>query len=115
MTSLRDEIDEILVDAYGEYEQMSAWECTFMEGVTMPFQASLLGVPVEVKEFQISDSNVLQCLVVREKEKRRRWIAVEELDDEKLPEDFGHLLALYCAWLERLLNAAPGPADKGQD
>jgi len=79
---------------------MSGWECAFTDGVEVPFQASLLGVPVEVREFQISDSNVLQCLVIREKESRQRWIAVEELDEENLPEDCGHLLALYRAWLE---------------
>jgi hypothetical protein len=45
-------------------------------------------------------ANVLQCLVIREKENRQRWIAVEELDEENLPEDCGHLLALYRAWLE---------------
>ena len=37
---------------------------------------------------------------LREKEDRQRWIAVEELDEENLPEDCGHLLALYRAWLE---------------
>jgi len=79
---------------------MSGWECAFTDGVEVPFQASLLGVPVEVREFQISDSNVLQCLVIREKENRQRWIAVEELDEENLPEDCGHLLVLYRAWLE---------------
>jgi len=99
MASIRDEIDEILVDTYGEYEQMSAWDCAFSEGAEIPFRASLLGMPVEVKEFRISDSNVLQCLVVREKEKRERWIAVEDLDEEKLPEEFGHILGLYRAWL----------------
>jgi hypothetical protein len=45
-------------------------------------------------------ANVLQCLVIREKENRQRWIAVEELDEENLPEDCGHLLVLYRAWLE---------------
>jgi hypothetical protein len=35
-----------------------------------------------------------------QKENRQRWIAVEELDEENLPEDCGHLLALYRAWLE---------------
>lgn len=99
MSSIREEIDEILVDAYGEYEQMAAWDCAFTEEVEVPFQASLLGMPVEVREFRISDSNVLQCLVIREKEKRERWIAVEDIDDEKLPEECGRLLALYRAWL----------------
>ena len=37
---------------------------------------------------------------LREKENRQRWIALEELDEENLPEDCGHLLVLYRAWLE---------------
>jgi hypothetical protein len=115
MTSLREEIEDILVDAYGEYEQMTAWEYAFTEAVTMPFQASFLGVSVEVIGFKISDSDVLQCLVAREQkqkqgnfrqqekqkqEKLQRWILVEELDNEKLPEDFRHLLSLYRTWLK---------------
>jgi len=99
-SDLREEIAEILVDAYGEYEQMSSWEVAFTDGVALPFSASLLGVPVQVKAFEVRDTNVLKCLVVREKEKRERWIAVEELDTETLPGDYGHLLGLYRAWLE---------------
>ena len=99
MSSKRDEIEEILVDAYGEYEQMGSWEVAFTDGIELPFHASLLGVPVEVREFQVSDANVLQCLVVREPEKRQRWITVDELDQELLPEDCSHYLSLYRAWL----------------
>ena len=94
-----EEIEEILVDSYGEYEQMASWEVAFTDGVEVPFQASLLGVPVEVTQFQVSDANVLQCLVTRKKENRQRWIGVEDLDDENLPEDCRHLLTLYRAWL----------------
>ncbi len=117
MAGPREEIDEILVDAYGEYEQMASWECAFTDGVAVPLQASLLGVPVQVQAFQTSDSNRLQCLVVRQQEKRQeqgqhlvlnrmstgkqqRWISVEELDDENLPKECAHLLSLYKAWLE---------------
>lgn len=100
MATIREEIEEILVDSYGEYEQMSSWEVAFTDGVQVPFEASLLGVPVEVNAFQVSDANTLQCLVVRKKEKRERWIAVEELDEENLPADCAHLLTLYLAWLE---------------
>ena len=100
MSTIREEIEEILVDSYGEDEQMSSWEVAFTDGVAVPFKASLLGVSVEVRAFQVSDNNVLQCLVVRQNENRQRWIAVEELDEENLPQDCGHLLTLYQAWLE---------------
>ena len=42
---MREEIEEILVDCYGEGEQMSAWEVAFMDGVAVPVGASLLGIP----------------------------------------------------------------------
>ena len=102
MASQREEIEEILVDASGEYEQMTAWEYAFTEVVTVPFQASLLGVYIEVKGFQISEADMLQCSVAHKQKQgqRQRWISVEELDDEMLPEDFGHLLLLYRAWLK---------------
>ncbi len=45
---------------------------------------------MEVKEFRVSDANTLQRLVLRQQ--KQRWIAIEDLDDERLPEDCLHLL-----------------------
>ncbi len=96
--SKREEIEEILTDAYGEYEQMSAWENTFLEQVETPFKANLMGSPVEVLGFQVGASDTLQCEV--KAKGKQRWIAVEDLDEEGLPEDAAHYLDLYQSWLE---------------
>jgi len=96
MTSLQDAIDEILTDCYGEDEEMSGWECTFSDRVEVPFSATLLGMPVEVLGFRANNANALQCQVVREE--KHRWIGIEDLDDEGLPQDFRHLLKLYRVW-----------------
>jgi hypothetical protein len=61
MASLREEIEEILVDCYGEGEQMSAWEVAFTDGVAVPLGASLPGVPVEVQGFRINNANLLSA------------------------------------------------------
>jgi hypothetical protein len=98
MPSFREEIEEIVVDCYGEDEEMSAWGVAFEDGVETPFRARLLGMPVEVLDFQISDANALQCLVETEDRKKKRWIGIEDLDEEDLPEDFRHMLDLYEAW-----------------
>lgn len=98
MTSIREEIEELLVDCYDEYEQMSAWGVAFEDGVAIPFQASLLGTPVEVQGFRVNNANVVQCLVVQGE--RKRWIGVEDLDEEGLPADFHHVLTLYRAWIK---------------
>jgi hypothetical protein len=97
MSSIQDEIDEILTDCYGEYEQMSGWENAFLDEVEVPFQASLLGIPVEVQDFRVNDANALQCQIMRED--KQRWVGIEDLDAEGLPEDFQHLLKLYRVWL----------------
>lgn len=101
MASVREEIEEILVDCYGEDEQMSAWGAAFEDDVAVPFSASLLGASVEVQGFRVNDASGVQCLVVREQpEKRTRWISVEDLDEDGGPEDFRHMLALFRAWQE---------------
>ena len=96
MASLEEEIDEILVDCYGEEEQMAGWEVAFTDGVEVPFSASLLGIPVTVQGFRVNNGNTLQCHVLREE--KQRWVGVEDLDVEGFPADFRHLLKLYRAW-----------------
>ena len=91
----RERIEEILVDTYDEYEQISAWAVAFEE-VQTPFPATLLGVSVEVQGVQVGDNDALQCLVISKD--RKRWIGIEDLDPEGLPEDFADILGLYKAW-----------------
>src|SRR5436190_1116033 len=96
MASVEEEIEATLVDCYGEEEERAAWEVAFAGGVAVPFPASLLGMPVEVQGFRVNSAGCPQCLVIREK--RQRWVGVEDLDEEGLPEDFQHVLKLYGAW-----------------
>ena len=93
----RERIEEILVDTYDEYEQNCAWETAFSDEVQTPFSAALLDTPIEVQGFQIGDNDALQCLVIAKNKKR--WIGLQDLDPEGLPEDFADLLGLYQAWL----------------
>lgn len=96
--ALRAEIEELLVDTYSEDEQAAAWEVAFSDGVTVPFSATLLGAPITVRAFRLADSNAIQCLVVRDK--REKWIGVEDMDAEGLPDDMIHVLQMYRAWVE---------------
>lgn len=98
MSKIRDEIEEIMVDTYDEYEQMTAWEVAFSDGVKVPFHAALLGTPVEVTGFRVNEANAVQCQVKRED--KPRWVGVDDLDEEGLPADMQHVLALYHAWME---------------
>lgn len=104
MSNMQDEIDEILTDCYGENEGMSGWECTFSDRVEIPFPATLMGIPVEVQGFRANNANTLQCQIQCQirtlylREEKQRWIGIEDLDEDGLPQDFRHLLALYRVW-----------------
>lgn len=95
--SPRERIEEILTDAYGEYEQTCAWAVAFEDEVHTPFQATLFGASVEVQGFQVGDNDALQCLVAAKD--RKRWIGVEDLDPEGLPADFAEIFDIYRAWV----------------
>jgi hypothetical protein len=98
MAGIREQIDEIMVDCYSEDEQRSAWEVAFTDNVKVPFQASLLDMPVTVQGFRVNNAGCPQCQVLREK--KQRWVGVEDLGEESLPSDCRHVLKLYCAWVD---------------
>lgn len=96
MPTPREEIEEILVDTYDESEAMASWETVFSDEVPVPFSAALLGMPVEVLGFRISRADVLQCEVIRAN--KQRWVGIEDLDEDGLPDEMQRLLSLYEAW-----------------
>jgi hypothetical protein len=95
MAGLRDEIDALVVDRYEQHEGTEASGAAFTGSVKVPFQATLSGLPVEVQDLRVSD-NTIQCEVLQDGQKR--WVSVEELDAESLPEACRHMLALFGTW-----------------
>lgn len=89
------EIEDIIVDAYGEDEQLTAWEVAFQDQVETPFRASIFGVRVEVRGFRVEDNHV-QCLAAGAG--RERWLSIDALDPERPPDDYAHVVELYEAW-----------------
>ena len=51
--SLRELVDSIVVDAYGTDEQLTALLTVFDDEVALPYGAQILGVDVEVLEFDL--------------------------------------------------------------
>jgi hypothetical protein len=94
--TMREEIADILVDCYSDEEEEAAWEVAFQDSVVTPFDAALLCIPVRVTGFRAGTRNCMQCQIVRDRKKR--WMGVEDLDEEALPDDFRHVLDLYRAW-----------------
>lgn len=57
-TQLREDIEVILTDAYGEYEQMTAFLTVLEEEIDFPVPATLLGNPVAVTGLDEDDATV---------------------------------------------------------
>ena len=53
-------------------------------------------MPVEVTEFRLGPTNAIQCHI--KAGDKQRWIGVEDLDEEGLPDDFLYYLDLYESW-----------------
>lgn len=98
--SIEEQIGDIIVDCYTDDEVRMAWCVTFEDEVAVPFSATLLGEPVEVRAFRAGRNDTPQCLVARigqAGKQAERWIGVEDLDDAGLPDDMAHMLMLYRA------------------
>jgi hypothetical protein len=109
---LDDLIDEILVDAYGESEQSTAFEQAFEESARFPFPASIVGVSVYVVriEFDGDERHGLTAHCRREGEKYR--ISLADLVPGPVTLETSRLLAAYRKWqrLPEFRRASPAHA-----
>ena len=109
---LDDLIDEILVDAYGESEQLTAFEQAFAESARFPFPASIVGVSVDVVriEFDGDERHGLTAHCRREGEKHR--ISLADLVPGPVTLETSRLLAAYRKWqgLPEFRPASPAHA-----
>jgi tetratricopeptide (TPR) repeat protein len=109
---LDDLIDEILVDAYGESEQLTAFEQAFEESARFPFPASIVGVSVDVVriEFDGDERHGLTAHCRREGEKHR--ISLADLVPGPVTLETSRLLAAYRKWqgLPEFRPASPAHA-----
>jgi hypothetical protein len=95
---LDDLIDEILVDAYGDSEQLTAFEQAFEESARFPFPASIVGVSVDVVriEFDGDERHGLTAHCRREGEKHQ--ISLADLVPGPVTLETSRLLAAYRKW-----------------
>jgi hypothetical protein len=96
---LREIIESAIVDAYDEYEQMGGWQVIFDEAVRLPIQATALGKAVQVLQFDADEDRGIRSLIDGSGIKQR-WVGIDTLDAESLPEPLQEVLAAYQAWRE---------------
>ena len=96
---IREIIEFATTDAYGDDEVMAGWGVAFDDAVTLPLQARALGKPVTVLAFDSDARHGIRCEIQGEGI-GKRWVGVDTLDVESLPEGAREVVEAFEAWSE---------------
>ena len=96
---IREIIEFVSVDAYTDDEVAMGWSVALDDAATLPFQATALGKPVTVLEFDSDARRGVPC-EIQGQGGAKRWIGTDALDEESLPEGVREVLDAYDAWCQ---------------
>jgi hypothetical protein len=96
---LDDRIEEIIVDAYGDDEQLSAFACVLDELLDAPAGATTMGRPVELAA--VEDGGARVALRATVTSSTGRWtVALVDITVDPLPcPEVAMTVAAYRRWL----------------
>lgn len=100
MTELDDLLEEILVDAYGDSEQLTALEQAFEESAQLPFAGQVVGKLVEVVAITF-DGNERRGLVAACRDESRTFeVSLQDITPlESVTPETGSLFRAYRRWM----------------
>jgi hypothetical protein len=96
---IREIIEFVTTDAYGDDEVMAGWGVALDDAATLPLQAKALEKPVTVLAFESDARHGIRC-EIQGKGVGRRWVGVDTLDVESLPEEVRDVMEAFGAWSE---------------
>lgn len=96
---LDDLLDEILVDAYGDGEQLTAFELAFSEQARLPFPAEIVGTTVEVVKIEFEGDERRGLTAVCRRDGRLHRVSLADLTPGPLGAETSRLVAAYRRWL----------------
>lgn len=74
-------IEEAIVDAYGQSEQMTGFYTMLQDNLTVPFLTELLGVEATVERIELTDEEQIVAVCARGKSRQRVLILDLPLPD----------------------------------
>jgi hypothetical protein len=91
-------VEEAIVDAYGEDEQLAGFYTMIEENLTLPFTTSVLGLEVTVEAIDLTDCGIAAICV---RGTHRQSIAILELPLPAPPPPGSEWITAYGHWTGR--------------
>ena len=89
-------IEEAIVDAYDESEQMMGFYTMFEDELAVPFQTEMLGVEVTVERIDMTDDEQIVAVCARGKARQR--VPILELPLPDPPPEGAEWIDAYRRW-----------------
>jgi predicted nuclease of restriction endonuclease-like (RecB) superfamily len=96
---LAEMIEQATVDAYGESEQTTAWFTMIDDNLAVPFETTVLGVPVKVERVVLSESEVIVAICERGRD--RQVVSILDLPLPTPQPEGAEWIEAYRRWLRR--------------
>ena len=91
-------IDEITVDCYDEYEQLTAFQTAFENDATLPCPGTVIGEHIEVLSVYGEDDRH-ELIATVQRDGRQYDVALLDIDNINADADTSRLIAAYRRWL----------------
>jgi calcium binding protein len=96
---LEEMIEEATVDAHNESEQITGWFTVIDENLRVPFETSVLGVPVTVECVDLNRSE--QIVAVCTRGRSRQSLPILDLPLPNPPPDGAEWIEAYRRWVRQ--------------
>ena len=93
---LAEMIEEATVDAYGESEQSTGWFTMIDQNLAVPFETTVLGVPVTVERIDLNASE--QIVAVCTRGRNRQALPILDLPMPSPPPKGAEWIEAYRQW-----------------
>lgn len=89
-------VEEAIVDAYGESEQLTGFLCMLEQHLAIPFMTAILGTPVRVDRVDFNDADEIVAICRRGQQRQR--IPILDLPLPSPPPRGWEWIAAYRHW-----------------
>ena len=93
---LNELVEEAIIDAYGESEQLVGLVCMLQEHLAVPFTAQILGTAVRVERVDANDAD--EIVAICRRGQQRQAIPILDLPLPSPPPDGWDWIAAYRHW-----------------